>query len=156
DNVIVADIGLAQAVTGKTGKLDSIDVRAPATHSLSYWSDVLRRELPPSVNIEPQGARTEENRKMLAAFRTNLQVLSYIALIVGAFLIYNTISISVIRRRNELGIVRALGAGRRFIACGFLAEALSFGATGSALGLLFGRGMALGAVGLIGSTVQAL
>ena len=49
---------------------------------------------------------------MLAAFRWNLRVLSYIALVVGAFLIYNTISVSVVRRRAEIGILRALGATR--------------------------------------------
>ena len=49
---------------------------------------------------------------MLAAFRWNLRVLSYIALVVGAFLIYNTISVSVVRRRVEIGILRALGATR--------------------------------------------
>ena len=49
---------------------------------------------------------------MLRAFRWNLRVLSYISLVVGAFLIYNTISVSVVRRRPEIGILRALGAGR--------------------------------------------
>ncbi len=63
---------------------------------------------------------------MLRAFRWNLRVPSYISLVVGAFLIYNTISISVVRRRGEIGILRALGAapGRLDL---FLSEALIFG-----------------------------
>ena len=97
NNVIVTDIGLAQKVTGKLGKLDSIDVVIPPAQSIDYWRNLLQRELPASVGIAPQGARTDENRKMLAAFRWNLRVLSYIALLVGAFLIYNTISISVVQ-----------------------------------------------------------
>ncbi|MBV8550040.1 MAG: ABC transporter permease [Acidobacteriaceae bacterium] len=156
ENVIVADIGLAQKATGKTGKLDSIGVRVPPGQTLGFWTDYLRKQLPSSLSVEPQGARTEENRKMLAAFRWNLRILSYIALVVGAFLIYNTISISVVRRRNEIGIVRALGADRRLITFAFLAEALFFGVVGSAIGLVIGRAMAVGAVGLIGNTVQAL
>jgi putative ABC transport system permease protein len=155
-NVVVADIGIAQRVTCKAGKLDSIVVRTPAGSSIDFWRRILRRELPPSVVIEPAGARTDENRKMLAAFRWNLRVLSYIALIVGGFLIYNTIAISVVRRRNEIGVLRALGASRGAILGGFLAEAVFFGTVGSATGLLLGRLMAAGAVRLIGTTVEAL
>ena len=93
---------------------------------------------------------------MLAAFRWNLPVLSYIALVVGAFLIYNTISISVVRRRSEIGILRALGATRHVVLTGFRLEAAFLAAAGSAVGLLLGRLMALGAVRLLGSTVQSL
>jgi putative ABC transport system permease protein len=155
-NVIIADIGLAQQVTGKIGKLDSIDVRIPPTGSFDRWRRLVEGEVPASASVTPQGSRTDENRKMLSAFRWNLRVLSYIALIVGAFLIYNTISISVVRRRSEIGILRALGATRSRIAAGFLAEAAFFAVTGSALGLLLGRFMAIGAVKLIGNTVQSL
>ena len=52
---------------------------------------------------------------MLRAFRWNLRVLSYISLVVGAFLIYNTISISVVRRRPEIGVLRAIGASRGLV-----------------------------------------
>ncbi|MGH9620362.1 MAG: FtsX-like permease family protein, partial [Bryobacteraceae bacterium] len=102
------------------------------------------------------GARTQENRKMLVAFRWNLRILSYIALIVGGFLIYNTISISVVRRRAEIGILRALGATRPMIRGAFLAESLVFGVLGSIAGMGLGRLMADGAIRLIGSTVESL
>jgi putative ABC transport system permease protein len=158
ENAIVADIGPAQQVTGKAGRIDAISVTVPkeSPRPISYWIDELRRQLPASISIEPQAARTDENRKMLAAFRWNLRILSYIALVVGAFLIYNTISISVVRRRSEIGILRALGATRGLILTGFLAEAAFFAGAGSTIGLLLGRFMALGAVRLLGSTVQSL
>jgi putative ABC transport system permease protein len=155
-NAIVADIGIAQTVTGKSGKLDSIEVRLPANASTERWRQILEQSLPASVRIEPEGSRSEGNRKMLAAFRSNLRVLSYIALIVGAFLIYNSISVSVARRRNEIGVLRALGATRAFIGAGFLMETLAVAIAGSILGLVIGRLMAAGAVRLIGATVNAL
>jgi putative ABC transport system permease protein len=155
-NVIVADIGLAQWAAGKLGRLDSIDVEVPHEGSLSYWRALLQKQLPESVRVEPQGSRTDENRKMLAAFRWNLHVLSYIALIVGAFLIYNTISISVVRRRSEIGVARALGATRGAVMSAFLLEAGLFAVVGSLLGIVLGRLMAIAAVALIGNTVQAL
>jgi putative ABC transport system permease protein len=156
ENVLVADIGIAQRVTGKAGKLDSIEVRLPPGTSTEQWRGILERNLPASVRVVPEGSRTAANGKMLAAFRSNLRVLSYIALIVGAFLIYNSISVSVVRRRNEIGVLRALGATRVFIGGGFLAEALVIAILGSVLGLVIGRLMAAGAVRLIGATVNAL
>lgn len=156
NNVIVADIGLAQRITGKLGKLDSIEVTVPPGRSFDYWRQLLIAKLPGGVTVDPQAARTDENRKMLAAFRWNLHVLSYIALLVGAFLIYNTISISVVRRRGEIGILRALGATRSVVTNAFLAEALFFGLAGSLVGVAIGRVMAEGAVRLVGNTVQSL
>jgi putative ABC transport system permease protein len=155
-NIIVADIELAAQVTGKTGRVDSIDVKVPREGELEHWKILISKILPNSLTVEPQGARTNENRKMLSAFRWNLRVLSYIALVVGGFLIYNTIAISVVRRRNEIGVLRALGASRALIVNGFLSEALFFAVLGSAIGLFLGRFLASAAVKLIGSTVQAL
>jgi putative ABC transport system permease protein len=93
---------------------------------------------------------------MLAAFRWNLRLLSYIALVVGAFLIYNTISVSVVRRRAEIGIARALGASRHQILGAFLGEAAFIGLAGALLGIPLGRVMASGAVKLMGTTVSML
>jgi len=70
----------------------------------------------------------------------------FIALVVGAFLIYNTISVSVVRRRAEIGIVRAWARAGNTILAAFLGEAAGFGFLGALLGLPLGRVMATGAV----------
>jgi putative ABC transport system permease protein len=75
---------------------------------------------------------------------------------VGAFLIYNAIAVSVVRRRSEIGVLRALGATRAQVRLAFLAEATVFGCAGMILGLLFGRVMAEGAVDLMALTVRTL
>ncbi|MBV9009610.1 MAG: ABC transporter permease [Verrucomicrobia bacterium] len=155
-NFILCDIGVAQKVTRKAGKLDSIDVKLPPGRGLQEWTQLLRRELPPSVAFDPEGARTDENRKMLGAFRLNLRAMSYVALLVGAFLIYNTISISVVRRRNDIGVARALGATKHMVLAAFLAEACFFATIGSFLGLLLGRLMAIVAERLVTGTVESL
>ena len=93
---------------------------------------------------------------MLAAFRWNLRVLSYVSLAVGAFLIYNTISVSVVRRRFEVGILRALGVTRGGILAGFLGEAATLGLLGALVGIALGRFLAIGAVRMVGSTVESL
>ena len=116
----------------------------------------IRATLPPAYLIEKPGVRGEENQRMLRAFRWNLRVLSYISLVVGAFLIYNTISVSVVRRRAEIGILRAIGASRVTILCLFLSESLMFGLFGAGLGIALGRVLAGGMVQLISVTVNAL
>ena len=136
---IVMDLAAAQRALGRVGHVDRILVKVPekddggSSHvaSSAEWAAAnsrasklpaalragiparrRRRFCPKALSCVAAGTGTDENRKMLAAFRWNLKLLSYIALVVGAFLIYNTISVSVVRRRAEIGIVRALGASR--------------------------------------------
>jgi len=156
ERVVLMDIAGAQRALNRFGRLDRILIKLPANSNLEEWQHRLSSVLPASVEVRPQGAGTEENRKMLTAFRWNLRLLSYIALIVGAFLIYNTISVAVVRRRNEIGIVRALGASRSDVLTGFLGEAACLGLAGALLGLLLGRIMAGGAVKLMSATVESL
>jgi len=152
---VAMDLALADEALRRGGKLDRILVWVPSGESVDEWTARLK-PIAPQATVAPQGARTRENRRMLEAFRWNLRVLSYIALVVGAFLIYNTISVSVVRRRAEIGVLRALGASRGMVLAAFLAEAALFGAIGGAVGLMLGRAMAEGAVGLLGATVESL
>ncbi|MEO8593005.1 MAG: ABC transporter permease [Candidatus Solibacter sp.] len=152
----VIDIAAAQQLTQRFGKLDRIDVTIEPGEDFAQAEQALRDVLPAGAELRKPGARSDENQRMLRAFRWNLRVLSYISLVVGAFLIYNTISVSVVRRRAEIGILRALGAARSAIFALFLAEALLFGLVGAALGLVLGRLLAGGAVHLIADTVNAL
>jgi putative ABC transport system permease protein len=153
---VVLDIADAQQALHRYGKLDRIDVTVGLHEDFPRVEQAIRRALPVSALLEKPGARSEENQRMLRAFRWNLRVLSYISLVVGAFLIYNTISVSVVRRRAEIGILRAIGAARSTILALFLFEALLFGVIGASLGVLLGRILAGGAVRLIADTVNAL
>jgi putative ABC transport system permease protein len=154
--IVVMDIAAAQRELGRAGRVDSVLLKIPDNPPVGNWQKRLQLALPAGVVTRPVGSRTAENQRMLAAFRWNLRVLSYVALLVGAFLIYNTISVSVVRRRPEIGIVRALGASRGAILAAFLGEAACFGFVGALLGCALGRVMATGALKLLSATVQAL
>ena len=165
ESAIVMDIATAQSELGRAGRVDRIYIRVPENEAsgsrgplvaLNEWQTRLEQLLPQGLQLRAAGASTEDNRKMLAAFRWNLKLLSYIALIVGAFLIYNTISVSVVRRRAEIGIARALGASRFQVLSAFLMETALIGVTGSVLGIPLGRLLASWAVKLMGTTVSAL
>jgi putative ABC transport system permease protein len=153
---LAMDIAAAQYALHAYGKLDRIEVAVSPREDFGKVERAIREVLPRGYLIDKPGARSNENQRMLRAFRWNLRVLSYISLVVGAILIYNTISISVVRRRAEIGILRALGAARTAIFAMFMVEALMFGIVGSALGILLGRLMAEGLVGLISATVNSL
>src|SRR6266566_819800 len=156
ESAIVMDLAAAQHALARYGRVDRILLKVPKTPSLEDWQQRLRTVLPAGVEVRPQGTGTNENRRMLAAFRWNLRLLSYISLVVGAFLIYNAISVSVVRRRPDIGIVRALGAGRATILAAFVGEAACFGLAGALIGLPLGRFTATGAVRLMSATVESL
>jgi putative ABC transport system permease protein len=155
-DAVLMDIGAAQRATGRLGRVDRILIRTPAQDDFATWERRLRTALPAGVLLNAQGAETAANRRMLAAFRWNLRILSYIALLVGAFLIYSTLSVSVVRRRPEIGTMRALGASRNAVLSALVAEAAAFGTLGSLMALPLGRLLATGAVQMLSATVNAL
>jgi putative ABC transport system permease protein len=157
---IVVDLPLAQQLTRRIGLIDRIEVGLPRDAAQDGVSPKLRTAieaaLPAGAELRDFGSNTEANRKMLGAFRWNLRILSGIALVVGAFLIYNTVSVSVVRRRTEIGVLRALGLTQGGAQGLFLAEAAAFGLVGGALGAVAGLAMAELAVDVLAATVNAL
>lgn len=157
---IIVDLPVAQRLTRDAGRVDRIGVTAPDSLLAREGPESIRRAieavLPPGAELRDAGANTEANRKMLDAFRWNLRILSGIGLIVGAFLIYNTVSVSVARRRGEIGVLRALGATQPGVRALFLAEAAVLGFAGGALGAAMGRLLAQAAVGTLATTVNTL
>jgi putative ABC transport system permease protein len=93
---------------------------------------------------------------MLSAFQLNLTALSLISLLVGMFLIYNTVATAVVRRRHEIGVLRALGMSGWQVQGLFIMEALLLGIAGSLLGLLLGVVMAGQLVGAVSQTITSL
>ena len=162
----VMDIAPAQRALGRIGWLDRIYVyvqddwpgrdRGRGAGDAQDWPMVLAPHLPPAASILPAGTGTEDSRRMLGAFRWNLRMMSYATILVGAFLIYNTVSAWIVRRRPQIGIVRAVGASRTMVRAAFLFEGLVFGALGVAAGLVLGRLLAIGALDAVGQTVSAL
>jgi putative ABC transport system permease protein len=155
-NFALMDIAAAQLAFDRIGRLDRVDVRIPEGASIDEAERAIASRLPEGLSVGRPDRRGRQVEKMLEAFHFNLAALSYIALLVGLFLIYNTVSISVIARRGEIGTLRAIGASRATVLGLFLAEATALAVVGCAAGLALGRALAEVAVRVTSTTVNAL
>lgn len=156
DRLAVMDIAAAQRTFGLTGRLDRIDVVAQPSVPVEQVAEEIRRILPPTVTVQRPIQRSRQVESMTRAFQMNLAVLSMVGLLVGVFLIYNTVSFTVTQRRREVGILRAIGMSERMVVGLFLAEAGLFGLAGGVVGGGFGLVLGNVLVGLVGRTIQDL
>jgi putative ABC transport system permease protein len=132
----------AQRVVGLPGHFDQIEVAAQPGVSPNELRSRIRAALPATVDVRTgaqQAAKdTSDLESNLGFLRTFLLVFAYVALVVGAFIIFNTFSITVAQRTREFGLLRTLGGSRRQIMQMVVYEGLLLGVTGAVLGLLGG------------------
>ncbi|HET7705739.1 MAG TPA: FtsX-like permease family protein [Thermoanaerobaculia bacterium] len=152
-SIVICDIATAQHNFGMEGELSRIDLIVPEEQVTTV---TLEKLLPPGTRIERPSRRNERVNRMLRAFRVNLFALAGVALLVGMFLVYNTVLISILRRRRDVGVLRTLGASPRQIFLAFLGEGALLGVLGSVLGIALGNVLAASILGLVGRTINAL
>jgi putative ABC transport system permease protein len=155
-NFVLMDIAAAQLAFDRLGRVDRVDVRLADPSRLDEAERAIGARLPAGISVQRPARRGQQVEQMLAAFQFNLSALSYVALLVGLFLVYNTVATSVIARRSEIGVLRALGTRRGTVLSLFLAEGALLSLAGCALGIPLGYAMARVAIGLTSSTVTTL
>ena len=138
ESTAVADISTAQELLGMEGKLSRIDLRVPEGEEGERAVSRIRAMLPPGAEVVSTAARGKAMDRMTRAFSMNLQAMSLLSLLVGMFLVYNTMTFSVLQRRHLIGTLRALGVTRREVYAQVLTEAAILGVVGTILGLPFG------------------
>ncbi len=150
--VLLTDIATAQEVLGFEGRLTRIDLVLPDAAAVQ----ALRAGLPPGLRLVGAQARSTSLEQMTRAFHLNLTAMSLLALLVGAFLIYNTMTFAVIRRFTEFGTLRALGVGGGQLVLQVELEAALIGLLGTGAGLLLGVSLADVLLGLVTRTINDL
>jgi putative ABC transport system permease protein len=156
EHLSVMDIANVQEDFRHDGVLSRISALLVPGANFTAVADRLRRELPAGTVVQSPDRRNRQIARMLGAFQLNLTALSLVSLLVGMFLIYNTVAASVVRRRHEIGVLRALGLSAWQVQGLFLAEALLLGVVGAALGLVLGIGLAGQLVGVVSKTITSL
>lgn len=152
-DLLFMDVASAQELLGMPGRLSRIDLR------LAGGEDVAARVhavLDRGERLVPAGTREAALAGMIAAFDLNLRALSLLALVFGMFLIYNTMTFSVVQRRELIGSLRALGVTRGEVLRGVLREASWIGLAGAALGLGLGVLLGRGLVRMVTRTINDL
>ena len=138
----------AQRVFDKEGRFDAIEVAVEDGASVAGVRDQINGLVPKGVEVATGQAVADEQasaiQQALGFFNTALLVFAIVALFVGAFVIFNTFSITVAQRTREFALLRALGATGRQVMTSVLAEAALIGLIASALGLGAGLLIALG------------
>ncbi len=152
DSLVTVDIATAQTWFGLQQRLTRIDVRV--TDNDPGLQSRIEGLLPADTTMLPAAARTRTTAEMSAAFMTNLTAMSLLALLIGLFLIYNSVSFSVLQRRRLIGILRALGTTRRQIFTIILTETAILALFAALLGV--GLGVWLGGelLGLVSQSIN--
>jgi putative ABC transport system permease protein len=144
----VMGLGAAQSLLDKQGRFDNVLVSAAPGVSATELRQALDRELGSSARVQSAAASDrfglDELSQVVKWIKVILLVFGGVAILVGAFTIANTMSITLAQRSRELALLRALGATRRQIMRLVIAEASVIGAIGSALGIVAGLFIAKG------------
>lgn len=154
DGLLLVDIATAQELAGQVGRLSRIELKLPGGAGGALAETRLRAWLPPAAELVRAGTRAATMQHMTRAFRTNLTAMSLLALVVGMFLIHNTMTFAVLQRRSLLGTLRLLGVTRGGVFRVVLGEAAWVGLVGTGLGLLGGLALGQGLVGLVTRTIN--
>jgi len=153
-------VSVVQDLFHRSGEFDEISLRVDKTiaenpPALEAFKKELALSLGDQVKLIYPAARGQLVSQMLATYQMGLTFFSIIAIIVGAFLIYNAFSMTVVERTREIGMLRAIGMDRRQILGMVLAEAGLLALVGSLVGLAAGYGLARALIRLLGDVVTA-
>jgi len=165
-NIAVMDIYSAQVVFHRGRKFDRIDLLNAANVPVEVLQQRLRGELPAGVQVDRPEVRGQELENAVTAMRVGILITSFVALLVGVYIIFNSFTIAVNQRWKEIGILRAVGVEQGNVTRMFLCEALLMGAIGSLVGIFAGfflasaanrvmRGMVAAVYGVVATAAPA-
>lgn len=149
--VAVMDIYGAQHVFGRGNNYDRIDIVTSPGVEVDGVRASLRERLPPGIEVTSPILRGKNIENVVATMSQGFLLTSLVALLVGAFIIFNSFNIAVNQRWKEVGILRAVGVERSNVSRMFLGEALLMGVIGSGAGVGIGYLLALGANRVVSS-----
>ncbi len=142
ENVLVADIATAQELLDFNGRLSRVDLILSESAAGRGHQAALEAMLPDTVRLRQRQARAQAKMQLTRSFFLNLRMLSMLALVVGLFIVYSAMTFSVVRRREWIGFLRAVGVTAHGIVLMVVFEALVLGVVGTALGAIMGAGLA--------------
>lgn len=159
ENLALMDISTAQEILGLIGKLSYINLKAKPdgifdNSKKGISQNEFKALLGEGLEVQRSAARSDSVKQMTESFNLNLTALSFLALIVAIFLIYNSMSFSIVQRRKLIAILKSLGTSRKQILVMIFIEALIFSIIGIGLGLALGIILGKSLMGFISQTIN--
>jgi putative ABC transport system permease protein len=151
----IMDISTAQWRLGRLGELQRIDVKLESGMDAARFRQAVSSMLPAGVIPITPELETERSASMTRAYRTNLDMLALVALFTGAFLVFSTQFLALLRRRTQLALLRVLGLTRRQLLRLLVLEGAVVGIAGSIIGVALGCGIAAVAIEHLGGDLGA-
>ena len=146
----VMDIGAAQWRFQRIGQLSRIELKLMQGINHEAFKKTLAQELGAQHVVTETADQETRVANMSRAYRVNLNMLALVALFTGAFLVFSTQALSIVRRRHQFALLRVLGLTRRQLLKQILLEGATLGAIGSLLGLALGYAAAAAALNFLG------
>jgi putative ABC transport system permease protein len=156
DDLVITDVATAQELTGMAGRLSWIDLKIPKGAAAAKTLEAIRRFLPPGAEVLPAQSRVNAMDQMTRAFRTNLSAMSLLSLLVGMFLIYNTMTFAILQRRSHLACLRLVGVTPREILTITLSESVAIAIIATSIGLAAGVALGHALLSLVTRTINDL
>lgn len=159
--IAVMDIGAMQWRFGQLGRISRVDLKLRDGVDRAAFRRALAEELERGfpgrfvVRQPDDGDQEQRNANLSRAYRVNLTVLALVALFTGAFLVFSTQALSVMRRRSQFALLRVLGLERRELLGQVLLEGAGLGVIGALLGVLGGYALAALALAYFGGDLGA-
>ncbi len=151
-NKIFMDIGNYQELFNKTGYLSFIDIQAEKISNVTNLPVINKNGL----SVEEKQKLIKNQQSVIASFNYNLKFISFVAVLVGIFLLYNTIFITVVKKRTEIGILRSIGTGKKTILFLFTFQGIMLGILGSFVGIILGQVLAYFSVSAVEKTLSTV
>ncbi len=155
-NIAVMDVYSAQVVFNRGRNFDRIDLMNSPDVPVDTLQLRISAQLPSGVLVERPEARGQALDNTVTAMRIGMLTTSFVALLVGVYIIFNSFTIAVNQRWKQIGVLRAAGVERRNIRRMFLLEALIMGVLGSAIGIVGGYYLAAAAAKLMGTIAASV
>lgn len=152
ERVAIMDVFAAQLLFGKKGKFDRISISIDNDARADDVARSLARRLPANLAVERPEHQQAEMGRRVAAFRYSVALVGIVTLLLGLLMVHATMRTAVLSRRQELGILRAVGARRSDVLRLIVGEAAIVGIGAALIGLFAG---ALGARLLVSSVGAA-
>lgn len=151
NGLLMGDMAFVQSLLQREQRIDRVDMiltESQLTQLLEY--------LPPTLEINPAISRQQTMQAMTRGFHINLTAMSLLALVVGIFLIHNTMTFAVVQRREIFAIKRIIGITAGTLLVSILAEAFVISLIGSLIGVMLGYAVAHVLIGLTTQTINDL